>query len=274
MKVGIVGLGLIGGSLARDLVAAGNTVVGYDRSRATVLAARRAGIDARLAGADLTGIAVCEICVLAVPVTAAPAVLERAVESLARVACITDVGSTKRSIVRAAERLGLGPRFIGSHPLSGDTRAGWRAARTHLFADVPVFLTPGRLTRAATVAHARRLWRSVGGKPRLMTATAHDAVMAGASHLPQVVSSALGLTLRQLGIKRTALGRGGLDTTRLAGADPEVWTAIALDNADRIVPLLARYERAIRRARSAIESADSVALRALFRDSASWSRRR
>ena len=274
MKVGIVGLGLIGGSLARDLVAAGHTVIGYDRSRGTVLAARRAGIRARLAAGDLAGLAACDICVLAVPVTAAPGILERAAESLAHVACITDVGSTKRSIVRAADRLGLGPRFVGSHPLAGDSQAGWRASRRHLFAEAPVFLTPARSTRTAAVTHARRLWRSVGAKPQLMTPVAHDTLMAGASHLAQVVASTLGLTLAQAGIKRSALGPGGRDTTRLAGADPDVWTAIAIDNADRIVPLLGRYERAIRRARGAIQSADSAALRALFRDARRWGRQR
>ena len=271
MKVGIVGLGLIGGSLARDLVAAGHTVIGYDRARGTVLAARRAGVDAYLTSGDLAGLAACHICVLAVPVTVAPEVLERAVASLARVPCITDVGSTKRSIVRAAERLGLGSRFVGSHPLAGDTRSGWRATRAGMFADAPVFLTPARSTRGAAIAHARRLWRSVGAKPRLMTPAAHDTLMAGASHLPQVVASALGLTLGQSGITRTALGAGGRDTTRLAGADPDVWTAIAIDNADRLVPLLARYERAIRRVRGAIESTDSAAVRALFRDARRWS---
>ena len=274
MKVGIVGLGLIGGSLARDLLAAGHTVIGYDRLRATVVAARRAGADAHVAGRHLEELADCDICVIAVPVTVAPEVLACAAEWLGRVPCITDVGSTKRSIVRAAQRLGLAPRFVGSHPLAGDTRSGWRATRKGLFVDAPVFLTPAPGSRAAAVARARRFWRSVGAQPQSMTPTEHDTLMAAASHLPQMVASALGLTLGQVSVNRAALGPGGRDTTRLADADPDVWTAIALDNADRIVPLLARYERAIGRARSAVASADSVALRALFRDARRWSRHR
>lgn len=272
MKVGIVGLGLIGGSLARDLSARGHTVVGFDRSAATLRSARRSAAIALAGSKDFTELTNCDVCVMAVPVTAAPGILSRALYALVDVPLITDVGSTKRSIVRAAERLGLGPRFVGAHPLAGDTNAGWHASRRNLFSDAPVFLTPTRSTQPATLARARKFWRLVGAKPQVITAADHDNLLAGASHLPQIVSSALGLTLQQVGISRSALGPGGRDMTRLAGADVEVWRAIALDNADRLVPMLRRYERTLRRARGVIQSGNATALRALFRAAGTWSR--
>lgn len=135
-SVAILGLGLIGGSLARDLAARGVRVLGWDRDEAVVRAAAEQGIVEPLSD-DAP-----EIVVFAVPVIAARELLGELRDELHGARLITDVGSTKRSIVKQAEALGLGARFVGSHPLAGDHRAGWNASRTGLFAGARVFLSP------------------------------------------------------------------------------------------------------------------------------------
>ena len=272
MKVAVLGLGLIGGSIARDLAAAGHDVLGFDRSAATLRAARRARVIRGSIGRDFAALAACDACVIAVPVSDAPRLLARAARALATVPLVTDAGSTKRSIVRAAERLGLAHRFVGSHPLAGDHRAGWKASRRHLFRGAPVFLTPTRSTLPATLVRARRLWRVFGARPRVLSAAAHDRLMAGASHLPQVVSSALGATLARARVPRSALGPGGRDVTRLAGADVRVWSAIVRDNADHLVFLLDGYGRMVRRMRAAVAASDARPLRKLLVSAARWHR--
>jgi len=180
------------------------------------------------------------------------------------------VGSTKASIGRAAMELGLDRQFVGGHPFSGDHASGWRASRTGLFTDTRVFLCPTLRTRRVAVAAARRLWRLVGARPVMMDANAHDAFVARASHLPQLVSTTLAIALAQSRVARARLGPGGRDVTRLAAADPDVWSAIALDNAANLVPLLARYERAIRDTRNAIASGRAGAVRARLDAARRW----
>ena len=136
----VLGLGLIGGSLARDLAASGATVWGYDTDAATMRRARRSGAVAATIGHDLSQLAGAQTVVFAVPVDAAPALMERAQPFLEGAALITDVGSTKRRIVAHAAALGLGRTFVGSHPMAGGDQAGWAASRRGLFAGARVDL--------------------------------------------------------------------------------------------------------------------------------------
>ena len=131
--VAILGLGLIGGSIARDLAARGVRVFGFDRDRRRAVAARRAGAIGLVMHEDLEQLRDARTVILAVPVDAAAELLTRVAPLLARARLITDVGSTKRAIVARAESLGLGARFVGSHPLAGDHRSGWAASRSALF---------------------------------------------------------------------------------------------------------------------------------------------
>jgi len=252
VRVAVIGLGMIGGSVARDLAAGGHEVVGFDRSAAVLRAARRAGIIVPASGRGYTALASCDVCVIAVPVSAASRLIGRLAGSLANVPLVTDVGSTKRSIVRAAAAAGLGGRFVGAHPLAGDHRAGWHASRPDRFRGATVFLTPTSSVSPATLRRARQFWRALGGRPRELSAAQHDRLLAAASHLPQLVSSALGITLASAGVARDALGPGGRDVSRLAGSDRRVWSAIAIDNADQIVPVLRRYARTLHRLCAAV----------------------
>jgi prephenate dehydrogenase len=267
--VAIIGLGLIGGSLARDLHARGVRVLGADQNADDLAAAVREKVVERLAD-DFADIGQADVVVLAVPVRAALKLLRTLAPRLADVRLITDVGSTKASIVRAAEELGLGDRFVGSHPIAGDHTSGWSASRVNLFADARVFLTPAPSASGRAIQLADALWRLTRPVPQTMDAAAHDRRVAWTSHLPQIVSSALGCTLAGENIAWSELGPGGKSVTRLAGSSPEMWTDIALDNAAQLVPALKAMEARLRQIRGLIANGKDTALNHLLADARTW----
>lgn len=269
--VAVVGLGLIGGSLARDLAARGVKVFAWDHDAGAIDSAMRQGIaDPVFWNADDPP----EVIVIALPVLAAREFLRRLAGTLGdrmeRVRLITDAGSTKRSIVRTAQALGIGDRFVGSHPLAGDHRSGWNASRAGLFAGARVFLCPTARTSDQAMALARELWTMADARPEVMDAGDHDARLAWTSHLPQLVSSALGRALAEQGIARSELGSGGRDVTRLAGSSPAMWTDVAFDNADAIVPALQAMEERLRSIRHLIANGHHAALGDLLAEARAW----
>ncbi len=279
-SAGIVGLGLIGGSLARELAARGVRVLGWDRDPATLRAALEAGVvagsladmPAGVAGREpleLPGLEDVEAVLLAVPAEAAAELLGREAARLRRRLLVLDVASTKRAVVARAAELGL-TTFVGAHPLAGSERAGWGASRLGLFAGAPVYLCPHAGAEEEAVERAAAFWRELGGRPERLEAAAHDARLAWTSHLPQLASSALGLALAAAGVGREALGRGGHDATRLAGSDAELWTEIALDNADLVVPALGALEARLTGLRQALEAGDGAMVRGRLDAAAAW----
>ncbi len=196
--------------------------------------------------------------------------LRRLVPHLSGTSLVTDVGSTKARIVRDASAIGIGAQFVGSHPMAGDHRSGWSASRCGLFAGARVYLCPAHETTALAVERAEQLWTMLGARPLVMGASDHDAKLALTSHLPHVLSSALALALAQSGVMREDLGPGGRDVTRLAGSSPEVWTAIARDNAAALDAALAVTEREIASFRGALQRADAAELRDRFTAARTW----
>lgn len=266
----VLGLGLIGGSLARDLAAAGETVWGYDADASTLRRARRAGVVSQVIGPDLAQLAGARTVVLAVPVDAAPALLERARPFLDGAGLVTDVGSTKRRIVAHATSLGLGRTFVGSHPIAGDHRAGWSASRRGLFAGARVDLCGKAEATPATWRRARALWRHVGARPAVCDATTHDAELAFSSHLPQLLALALAGTLEARGIARSRLGPGGETMTQLAGSSFDMWSAILDDNAVAVLDALDTCQATLGALRGAVEAHDREAVRAVFAHARGW----
>ena len=268
----VVGLGLIGGSLARELAARGVRVLGYDRDPAAVRGAlAEGGIHAAL-GVGWEGIEEVEVLILAVPVDAAPAVLASAVPHLPRARLITDVGSTKRSIVAAAQGLRVGERFIGAHPLAGDHRSGWSASRAGLFHGARVFLCPTADTAPPALELARKLWLTLGARPETIEAEEHDRRLAWSSHLPQAASTALALALATAGVAPGELGSGGQDATRLAGSSPGMWTGIALENREALVEALDALGARLDELRAALDRSDERAVRRFFAAGLHWAR--
>lgn len=266
---GVVGLGLMGGSLARDLAVLGWRVQGTDRDPATAAAARAAGvIEGPLEAGAL------DLLVLAVPVRSAPAWLRGPGRELGQDTVITDLGSTKRSTVEAAEAAGLGTRFVGSHPMAGDHRSGWEAARTGLYRDAAVWITPAEGAAPDAIARVEGVWRALGARPRRIEADDHDRLMARVSHLPQLLATALALALGRAGVGPADLGPGGRDMTRLAGSDPSVWTDILVDNGDQVDLALDALAAELDGLRRASRDLDDATLRALLVAGRAWSRDR
>lgn len=268
--VAIIGLGLMGGSLARDFAASGIRISAYDTDDMALRHAHASGVVSGVLDATLAGVAEADVVVLAVPIDVAPDLLARVAEHAMGARLITDVGSTKARIVAAASALGLGSRFVGSHPMAGDHRSGWVVSRTGLFAGARVYLSAPDEAPDGLIHFASSLWTSLGGRPVVVPAELHDQKLAWASHLPHVVSAALALALAGAGVPRNELGPGGRDVTRLAGSSPEMWTAIARENADAIDEALAQTQRELASFRAALRCPDAGDVRRRFADARAW----
>lgn len=270
-SVGIIGLGLMGGSLARDLHAVGWRVLAAERDPDTLAAARDAGVVAGVLHPEATG--GLDLMVLALPVRAATEWVRNLAGVLdpASPLVITDVGSTKRSIVAAMDAAGLGPRFVGSHPMAGSHESGWAAARADLFRGHRVWVCPTGASPPAAVAAVEQLWRDVGAEPQRIAPPDHDRLLALASHLPQVAATSLAGVLSRHEVSRDVLGPGGRDATRLAGSDPDMWTDILLDNSDHIAPALDALARELARLAGDIRTGDPGPVRRRMETGRAWS---
>ncbi|HEX2779128.1 MAG TPA: prephenate dehydrogenase [Gemmatimonadaceae bacterium] len=267
--VAVIGLGCIGGSLARDLSSADARVLGFDRDTASLAAAVDAGAVHRALDATLDGIEHADWLVLATPVDESPALLEALAPRLTHLRLITDVGSTKSAIVRTACRLGL-ERFVGGHPFAGSHRCGWDASRPGLFRDATVYLCPAASSRGEALADARTLWGALGARIVECSAAEHDTHLAWVSHLPHLASFALALTLDTHGEAHDDLGTGGRDAVRLAASAPAVWRAIAMENRELLAAAVDALEGELHALRTALERGDSDTLGRRIERAAAW----
>ena len=243
----VAGLGLVGGSIARALTAAGHTVVGVDRRRVAT-SALRSGAVAALAPDVATAATRAKVVVLAAPPDTNVLLLD---ELAGTDVVITDVTSVKQPIVARAVELRL-RRFVGGHPVAGREKGGFGSSDATLFAGRSWILTPVRSTRHDAVRRVARLVRACGARPVNLTPAVHDRTIAYLSHLPQVVSWALLSAARcdRVAGPRLSLAGGGFrDTTRLAGSPPELWREILGQNRAEVGRALRDFERALARTR-------------------------
>lgn len=268
--IAIVGLGLMGGSLARAVASRGARVVGYDRNAEHLEQAMREGVVHVALGEDLSGLEDADVVVLALPVDATCLVLPVLARRATKARLLMDLASTKRSVVACAASAGVGRRFVGAHPLAGSHLSGWGATRAALFEGARVFLCPTSSTSAGTLRLAEQLWSALGAHTEALDAREHDDQMAWCSHLPHVIASALAGTLDEAGIPRSTLGPGGRDMTRLAGSSTEVWSAIVADNASAITAALVAYEARLRAFREAIAAGHVSMTRSLLDAGREW----
>lgn len=269
--VAVIGLGMIGGSVARALATKGVNVVGYDRNPEYLDAAIAEGILSRRLSPELEDIDVAQVAVIAVYGDSATNVLEKIARYASDVSLITDVGSTKQPIVAAAEASSIRDRFVGAHPFAGDHRSGWDASRFDLFENEIVYLCPTSSSTNDALETAKNFWTSLGAKPVRIGAREHDDLLAWTSHLPHAVSTVLALAMSEAGIVHRQLGRGGRDVTRLAASSPDVWTSIMLDNAPAIEEALASIERQADSFRSLLNARDRAGINARLSKARDWS---
>jgi prephenate dehydrogenase len=247
--VAVVGLGLIGGSLAAALTRAGWRVVGVDRpavrrrARARgLVAATRARLEDAVRGAQLV--------VLCAPPRTNLALLRRLMRHAPQDLVVCDVGSVKAPIVGEARRLGM-TGFVGGHPMAGRERGGLGVATPDLFRGRPWALCPEAATPAA-VKRVRALVDAVGAKPVLITAEDHDRAVAFLSHVPQVVAVALATAAARDPVARRTLGLAGpawADMTRLARSPRGLWRQILEQNRREVARALEAFGAALRGSR-------------------------
>ena len=269
--VAVIGLGMIGGSVARELAAIGVEVIGCDSNQNHLDAAIAEGIVARGVNADLCDLCAAQIAVIAVDVDSAHSVLARLEASGDKLMLVTDVGSTKRSIVAAAERSKVASSFVGSHPFAGDHRSGWSASRGGLFANELVYLSPTTFSSLAAIECAQELWKALGAKPVMVDAAEHDALLAWTSHLPHFVSIAFALASAEAEVSRKDLGRGGRDIARLSAGSVDMWAAIAFDNRDEILKSIDSMRHQIDDISAILSAADRIDFETRLRQAREWS---
>ena len=267
----LCGVGLIGGSLALTARRHGliERIVGLGRTQSNLDVAIARGLIDEATRDPAQAARDADLVVLATPVMTFPQTLAAMVPHLPEDAVVTDVGSVKEWVVRELEPL-IGPRMalVGVHPVAGRETVGAAAAEESLFVNRRVIVTPSSRSTPDAVAKIEALWRATGAKVERMTPTAHDAMLAHASHLPQLIASALAAALdgKQVDGKfATEYGAGGLrDTTRIAASSAEMWRDICLTNRSAILAVLKLFRATFEEFERAVERAEADELIALF----------
>lgn len=274
MKVAVLGVGLIGGSIglaARERL--GAEVHGFDPERGALdLALGHGAIGAAcdsIAHAVEGAVAV----FVAAPVRVLPAVLGEALGAAGPECVVTDVGSTKRGVVGAIRD----PRFVGGHPLAGAETAGVEHARADLFDGATWYLTPTAATTGVLYERLHRLLRGLGARPAAIDAETHDRLLATVSHLPHVLANVLvaqaARALDRDGEPLPATGPSFRDATRVAGASTAIWADIYLSNAEALVAAIDDTVARLETVRAALSDRHGAAL-ANWNDAAREDRRR
>jgi prephenate dehydrogenase len=268
-RVAIVGVGLIGGSIALRVRETWPEVrvVGVDRpsvlAHAIGAGAVERGVEslARLDAVDLV--------ILAAPVRQNVRLLGE-LARLGTSAVVTDAGGTKREIAKAATTLGLSHRFVGGHPIGGAERGGFGFARPDLFAGRPWVFTPDAATDRATLHRLEAFVRGLGARGVCLDAAGHDRLMGYLSHLPQLVVSALmdtvGTAVQAEGLRLA--GRGLHDTTRLASSPADVWREVCATNADVVAAAIDQMIERLSEMRADLQRGDAV--QAVFDSAVRW----
>ena len=238
-RLAVIGTGLIGTSIALAARRSGTECRGFYADPATLARAAALGaFDA--AGSLADAIAGAELVVVAVPVGAAPAVVAEVLGVVGTGTVVTDVASTKRVIAAIDD-----PRFVPGHPIAGGAAGGPARAAADLFEAATWFLTPTPTTAAESVALVERFVSSLGARPVRTAADAHDRMLALTSHLPHAIANALMLAAAK---DETALAHAGAsfrEMTRVAGANPPLWTDILLENRDELDAALAAFRASL-----------------------------
>jgi prephenate dehydrogenase len=253
MKVAVLGVGLIGGSIGLAAKSRlGAEVSGFDPDPDTLERAVGVGALDRPAGSVADAVTDAEIVFCAAPVKSLPDLVAEALESAPADAVVSDVGSTKRDLVERSASLPGGSRFIGGHPLAGAETAGVENSTAELLDGARWYLTPTEHSEGVLLDRLHRFLTDLGARPQAIDATEHDRAMAAISHLPHVLANVLASTARSSLVgdreRRPAVGRSFRDSTRVAGANPAIWADIFSANgevvADEIDAVVARLTEA------------------------------
>ena len=267
----IIGVGLIGSSLSLALkqVGAVGEVVGYGRNRDNLEKGVEIGVLDRFEMSIADAVRDADVIVVAVPLGAMQQVFAEIAGAASKDAVITDVGSSKGSVVRAAMAefgASIG-RFVPGHPIAGNEQSGVEAGFATLYQGRRIILTPIAQTDAKASACVDAMWRECGAEVEYLSIEHHDKVLAATSHLPHMLAYTLVHHLSNLNdheeIFRYAAG-GFRDFTRIASSDPVMWRDVCIANGEALVELIEQYQAELDRVVDAIKSEDADGLLRLF----------
>jgi len=270
-KVVVFGVGLIGGSFALALKAAGQVgeIVGFGRSLSTLTQALDLGIIDRAGANPGQEVADADLVLIATPVGQMPDIMARIAPYLGPETLVTDGGSTKEDVV-AAVREHFGERagqFVPAHPIAGAENSGAAAARADLYREKKVVLTPMPENSVLSVARVRSAWEWCGAQVFQLTPAEHDRVFAAVSHLPHLLSFAL---VHDLAVRENSdlyfnfAASGFRDFTRIAASHPEMWRDICLANRVALLSELERYRAQLDELHDALARGDGAVLEKTF----------
>jgi prephenate dehydrogenase len=266
----VIGVGLIGGSIAGVMKARGiaQTVVGVGRNKDNLEAAVRMGLIDRYSQDAKKGVIGSDLVLLCCPVGSFEQVAKEIKPYLKDQAVVTDAGSVKGSLVERLEEIFyLKARYVPAHPIAGSERSGAEAADLKLFQGARCILTPTRHTDLQALEAVTDLWEAAGAKVERMDPFDHDRVFGMVSHLPHVAAYAMVGALTKMDGGEDAIsyaGGGFRDFTRIAGSHPGMWRDICLLNSGNIITSLDVYIKSLEALRGLIEAGDGEALQAEF----------
>jgi len=264
-RLSVLGVGLLGGSIGLALKSKSKSckITGYGHRAESLQIAQRLGAIDEYTTDPAQAVAGCELAVLCTPVGAFQQILEKIAPALHPGTIVTDVGSTKRSVVQLADRLlPQGVHFVGSHPMAGSERRGVQAARADLYRDALCITTPTARTDSAALRKVESFWQELGMRLTRLSPDDHDRLLADVSHLPHALASLLVLTAAPQALPLA--GKGFLDTTRIAAGDPGLWRDIFLDNRDHLRVSITKLRQRLEELDQALARADAQVVESLL----------
>jgi prephenate dehydrogenase len=266
-RLAVVGVGLLGGSVAKAARAHGiaREVIGIGRDATRLQAAVADGALDRATTDLADGVRGADFVVLGAPVRAIEELLGQLGGVVAADAIVTDVGSSKRAIVHQAEAVASRHplTFVGSHPMAGSEKSGYDVARADLFRGALVVVTPTEASAPRAVKTVTAFWEHLGARVVELDPDAHDRAVAAVSHLPHLVACALVASVtREASAALPIAARGFRDTTRIAAGDPRMWQEIFLANSAPLTDALGAFRRALDELEALITAGDPSGIEA------------
>lgn len=267
MRIGVVGLGLIGGSLGLALRPLGHEILGVVRRPETAARAIELGIADRV-GCELSLLADADLVILCTPIGAIEPTVRQLIPHLSPSTVLTDVGSVKQAIVQEIEP--LWPNFVGAHPMAGTADSGIEAALPDLFVGCPFAITPTDRTPTEAIARVTAIAQDLRSTLYRCTPEQHDRAVAWISHLPVAISASLIAACEAepdpetLALAQSLASSGFRDTSRVGGGNPELGVMMAQFNRPELLRSLQRYRDQLDQIIGAIDQQDWAALQACY----------
>jgi prephenate dehydrogenase len=268
-RLSILGVGLLGGSIGLAVKAALNscTVVGYGHRKSSLETALGMGAVDEVYEDLAAAVGDADLVILCTPVGVFPEMLESIGPALKQGAIVTDVGSTKATVVETAKKsLPVHAKFVGSHPMAGSEKRGVEFARADLMSGALCIVTPDESTDAGAMERVESFWKLLGMRITRLSPVEHDRHLANVSHLPHAVAAAL-VAMQSDGALELA-GKGFADATRIAAGDGGLWRDILLDNRDHVIAGIERLSGEMARLAARLRANDSAGVKDWLEDAA------